>query len=97
MVGELPQRIESVKSKAYVLTQRYTELLTAKREADAQINELKTLVAQQDEKIRLLSQQLEYMRVTTILSPDRNDLAHSRAILSQLVRDIDKCINELTQ
>ncbi len=97
MVGELPQRIESVKSKAYVLTQRYTELLATKREADAQIDELKALVAQQDEKIRLLSQQLEYMRVTTTLNPDRNDLAHSRTILSQLVRDIDKCINELTQ
>ncbi|MDE7410853.1 MAG: hypothetical protein K2M94_02320, partial [Paramuribaculum sp.] len=68
MVGDLRQRIESIKSKAYVLTQRYTELLTAKREADARISELNAQVAQQEEKIRLLNQQLEYMRVTTTLT-----------------------------
>jgi len=96
MAGDLQQRLESLRSKAQMLTSRYEMLLSDKRDADAKISELNTLVERQKREIGILNQQLENLRVVSTITPSRDDVQQSRAILSQLVRDIDKCISELT-
>lgn len=97
MAGDLQQRIDSLRGKAQLLTQRYEKLLSDKREADTTIGELKAKLAEQSKEISLLRQQLEYLRVVSPTSVTPGDAQQSRAILVQIVRDIDKCISELIQ
>ncbi|MDE6324504.1 MAG: hypothetical protein K2L85_10295 [Paramuribaculum sp.] len=97
MAADLQQRLESIRSKASLLTERYVELLEEKRAAEAKIAQLQSTLQRQQHEIDLLRQQNEQLRVVTTLSPKREDVERSRAFLSQLVRDIDKCIAELTE
>lgn len=97
MAANLQQRLDSIRGKATLITQRYAELLEEKRAADAQIAELHTRLRHQQEEITRMKQQIESLQVVTTLSSGREDVERSRAFLSQLVRDIDKCIAELTE
>lgn len=97
MAANLQQRLDSIRGKATLLTQRYAELLEEKRAADAQIAELHTQLRRQQEEMARMRQQIESLQVVTTISRGREDVERSRAFLSQLVRDIDKCIAELTE
>ena len=94
MAANLQQRLESIRSKASLLTERYVDLLEEKRAAEAKIAQLQSTLQHQQQEIDRLRQQNEQF---TTLSPKREDVERSRAFLSQLVRDIDKCIAELTE
>lgn len=97
MAANLQQRLDSIRGKATLLTQRYAELLEEKRAADAQIAELHTQLRRQQEEMARMRQHIESLQVVTTISRGREDVERSRAFLSQLVRDIDKCIAELTE
>ena len=45
----------------------------------------------------MLRQRIEHLTVVTTLAPDHRDVEHTRAFLSGLLRDIDKCISELSE
>lgn len=95
MAANLQQRLKSIGSKARVLTERYAELLEEKRAAEAQIDELRAQLQRQQREMDHMRQQIEHLQVVTTIAPKREDVERSRAFLSQLVRDIDKCIAEL--
>jgi len=95
MAANLQHRLESISSKAQLLTERYVELLEIKRAADAEIGELRAQLERQQREMAHLRQQIEHLQVVTTIAPKREDVERSRAFLSQLVRDIDKCIAEL--
>lgn len=97
MAANLQQRIDSIKSKARLLAERHAELMAEKRAAEAQIAELRSQLTRQQREMTHMRQQIENLQVVTTLSPRREDVERSRAFLSQLVRDIDKCIAELTE
>lgn len=96
MAASLQQRIDSIKGKALLLMERYAELLDEKKAAEAQIAELRARVELQQREIDRMKVEIESLKVVTTLTPKREDVEQSRAFLSQLVRDIDKCIAELT-
>ncbi len=96
MAANLQQRLDSIRSKALLLTERYSEMLEQKRAAEAQIAELRAQLQRQQREMSIMKQQIENLQVVTTLAPKREDVERSRAFLSQLVRDIDKCIAELT-
>lgn len=96
MADELQSRLRSLQSKAKLLTERYKTLLRHKQLQDNGVLQLQHTVKRQQERIALLEQQLEQMRVITPFAVQGADLEQSRVVLTQLVRDIDKCIAELT-
>lgn len=97
MASNLKQTLERLQGKANILVERYQILLQEKQDADVQIKELTSKIKKQQEEISKLQQEVEYLKVVTTLTPNRNDVEKSRAFLSKLVRDIDKCIAELNQ
>ena len=97
MAGNLQQRLDILRSKAQLLTERYLTLLDEKREADATIEQLNKEMERQRKEMDIMRQQIESLQVVTTLVPSRETVERSRAILAELVRDIDKCINELTE
>lgn len=96
MADELQTRLQSLQSKAKLLTERYKLLMRQKQHQDNELAQLQDTVRRQQKQIELLEQQLEHLRVVSPMSVRGADMELSRAVLSQLVRDIDKCIAELT-
>lgn len=97
MASDLQPRIDRVKSKAHLLTERYAKLTDYARHADETIGQLQATVDRQTKEINSLRQQIEYLQVVSAIAPKREDVELSRAFLAELVRDIDKCINELSE
>ncbi|MDE7472154.1 MAG: hypothetical protein K2M68_01065, partial [Muribaculaceae bacterium] len=60
------------------------------------VADLEYTVKQQQNEVERLSQQVEFLTIVSTAMPDRDDIDKSRALLSGLVREIDKCINDLT-
>jgi len=96
MADELQARIDSLKSKAKLLTERYKMIVQQKQLQNDRIEQLEATVDKQQREIRLLQQQNEQLRIVSTMAVEREDMEHTRTILTQLVRDIDKCIAELT-
>ena len=97
MASDLQQTLLRISRKAESLTERYNALYQAKKEADETISELEKKISGQEEEIRVLKSRGEYLTVVTTAIPDRRDVELSRARISELVREIDKCITELSE
>ena len=97
MVNNLKQPLERLRGKADILAERYRILLQDKQQADLRIEELSSTIKKQQNEINRLQQEVEHLKVVTTLTPDRKDVEKSRAFLSKLVRNIDKCIAELKE
>ena len=97
MTDNLQQTLERLRGKSEILIERYRKLLQEKQDVDLRIKELSTLIEQQQKEIDRQQQEIEYLKVVTTLTPNRNDVEKSRAFLSELVREIDKCISELSE
>ena len=97
MPGELKQTIERVSNKAKIIVERYHVLLESKRQADARILEQDAMILAQKKEIESLRQQVEYLQIATNVIPDNSQTERTRTLISTLVREIDRCINDLTQ
>lgn len=97
MAEDFQQRIERISNKAKLLTDLYAVLRQEKQAADSRIVELTNQVEAQRQEIEQLTQQLEYLKIATTIVPDRQQVENSRAMLIKLVREIDKCIQELNE
>ncbi len=95
MGGILEKRIDRIQNKAEMLIKHYEHLRQSKIAADSKIEELLDTVESQRKEIARLNKQVEYLKVAATISPDRSDVQRSRAILTELVREIDKCISEI--
>lgn len=97
MAGNLQQRLDSLRGKAQLLTERYAKLLEQKRVLEEQIAQFNATIERQQKEMAVMRQQIEYLQVVSVIAPKREDVERSRAFLAGLVRDIDKCINELNE
>ena len=97
MAGNLQQRLDSLKGKMQLIVERYAKLTDYARRADATIADLRATIDSPAKEIALLNQEIEYLKVVSVLTPKREDVQQSRAMLAELLRDIDKCINELSE
>lgn len=97
MSSTLQQRLQAVTAKAHLLVSRYDTLLKAKEEADRRIEELEGELRKEQSLVARLKVEVEELRVVTTLTPRREDVEQSKAMLAEFLRDIDKCIDELTQ
>lgn len=97
MAGNLQETLERISNKAALLTERHAILRKEKNLADARIEELNATILKQRKEIESLQQEIEYLKIATTIIPNHKDVEKSRAILSGLVREIDKCISELSE
>lgn len=95
MAGEFQQTIERINAKARIVAERYALILEQRDSALRRVAELEETLEKCQREIDGLKRQNEYLRMSTTLAPSRADVEHTRAVLSELVREIDKCIAEL--
>jgi len=97
MAADLLQLVQGLKEKHQRLFERYRDAIDQRDSALRQVADLEYTVRQQRRDIERLSQQVEFLTVVSTAMPDRDDVEKSRAMLSGLVREIDKCIKDLTE
>ena len=90
MAVELQQIIDRVNAKTQILLDRYALIRQRREEAEAKVEMLRA----ENEDLR---RQVEFLRIATTIVPDRKDVERSRSMLSELVREIDKCIADLNE
>ncbi len=96
MAVTLQQRVEKLKSKAALLQERYKALMRAKTEADTRIEQLSGEIDRLRRTLREKETEIERLKVSSVLTPDHRDVEQTRRFISELVRDIDKCIAQLS-
>ena len=96
MADNLQQSIDRLKAKASLLTERYILVEKARREAEAKVDELQVSIRDLSRQLTLRDAEIERLKVSSVLSPDHYDVEATRQFLSELVREIDKCIAQLS-
>ena len=96
MAANLQHRVDKIESKAALILERYRLISQARQEAENRVRELTGTVERLERTIGDLNRQIEYLKVASVLTPDHKDVEATRAVLSELVREIDKCINQLS-
>lgn len=97
MAADLQLIVDQLKEKTQLLAARYTETCSQRDAALRRAEDLDYTVRQQEKTIQRLSQQVEYLTIVSTIIPSRDDIETSRSMLSDLVREIDKCITDLTE
>ena len=96
MADNLYQRVDNLKAKARLLTERYRALQQSKAQADGKIEELTAVIRSLERQIADRDREIERLKVASVLVPDHRDVEETRAFISDLVREIDKCIARLS-
>ena len=95
MASDLQKQLESVRAKALVVSEKYAHLKAAYDKAQLEISELKAKALAREEEIQRLSMQVEYLTVASSVRLSGDDLASAKALIADLVREIDRCLVEL--
>lgn len=83
-------------AKANLIAERYEILAESHNRAKARIEELEGELDASRKELQKLNNEVEYLRMATVILPNREQIEQTRAIISGLVREIDRCITELS-
>ena len=95
MASELHDRLERLQRKSAVLIEKYQALLAQSQQTMRELEESHASNARLKAQIEHLEHENEYLRLSHTVAPTAESVAQTRAIISKLVRDIDRCISQL--
>ena len=91
MAESLSEIFERLLAKQQILLERYNAMKDKLQISQEENEALK----KENEKQRQLIEKLEMDKDFFQIAPDREALDRSRAMIARLVRDVDKCIEQL--
>ena len=97
MVSELQTTLRRLQAKSDVLLEKYHALKLEKEAGEQENDQLRSRLAQLDKEIEKLRLDYEYLQMARMITPTRESVVQSRAILAKLVQDVDKCISQLME
>lgn len=97
MDGEVQERIMRLKHKFELVTSRYALIIKQKGELEIKIAELEAEIESLRKENLNQRKAIELLHAARAVAPTRDELERSRTILSNLVREVNKCITDLTQ
>ena len=97
MVSELQTTLRRLQAKSDVLLEKYHALKLEKEAVEQENDQLRSRLAQLDKEIEKLRLDYEYVQMARMITPTRESVVQSRAILAKLVQDVDKCISQLME
>lgn len=97
MVSELQTTLRRLQAKSDVLLEKYHALKLEKEAVEQENDQLRSRLAQLDKEIEKLRLDYEYLQMARMITPTRESVVRSRAILAKLVQDVDKCISQLME
>ena len=96
MAVNLRETISRLQSKTEVLFEKYNILAEEKKRVDEQNATLQTEIELLKKELTRANTNLEYMKIARNISHSSEELANSKAILVQFVRDVDNSIPQPT-
>lgn len=88
--------LKRIIAKAQLLEQRYFLMLKDRDDALAKAEQLQAQVDRQNKQLEQLRLQVEYLQLANTIAPSREQVEKTRALIAGLVRDIDRCITDLS-
>lgn len=95
MPAELKQRLDRLESKAAMVARSHEGLLRRLQEQSRLIAGLESRVRSLEAENSELRTAAEYLRVVHTVAPTREAVSQTRALLSRIVREIDRCIADI--
>ena len=97
MASELQATLNRIICNSEVLVERYKVLQGEKDAVEQENEELRAEGGRRNGEIEKLRRENEYLQMARVVTPTRESIAQSHAILSKLVQDVDKCISQLME
>lgn len=97
MAADFQQISDKISGLSTQLVDRMRNIVNERDRALQLVADQEATIKEHERTIERLQQQVEYLTVVSTVMPDSEDIEKSRTILSGLVREIDKCINDLTE
>ena len=95
MADELRQTLNRTAQKAQIVLQRYLLMKQKVAQTAARAEELERELEKTKAENQRLRSQVQFLKMASVVAPDREDVERTRALISGLVRDIDRCIADL--
>jgi chromosome segregation ATPase len=96
MAEDFQQQLERLATKSRLVVEKYNAVSNQKAQLEAEVAELKSQISADKAEIDKLRVEVEYLKVATILS-SKDDTKQVKDVISNLVREIDRCIMDLTE
>ncbi len=97
MAENLQDILTRVVAKSEMLLKKYASMAADKQQAEARAEVLEAENAELRQRLHRLEVDNENLRIVRQVASSPEQLAQGKATISQLVRDIDKCIAQLTE
>lgn len=95
MAENLADQLARVRSKASILTEKYVRLKEAYEAERRAATGLRAELKARDAEIEQLRLKVEYLSIASTVKMGSDDVQSARAMLADLVREIDRCIADL--
>ncbi len=97
MAESLSEIFVRLLAKQQVLTEKYRVLEGKWEAAEKEKEILKAELDKQRAQIERLEMDNEYLQIARRMAPDEDSMEKSRQLIAKLVRDVDKCIEQLKE
>lgn len=95
MASELETTLNRLAEKSRYLTRRF-EVVTAQRdEALERVAQLEKELLQHTRRLQRLQAEVDYLKTSSVLAPTAESVTATRAMIRELIRQIDTCIAEI--
>ncbi len=95
MAIDLQQQLERVNAKTTLVLEKYALMQQRLEQALAEIARLNDELRRSRQSIEALEMRLEYLSVSHTVASSGDELQRAKAMISELVREIDLCIADL--
>lgn len=95
MAESLSEIFERLLQKQQMLVERYHVLEGKYAALGKEKSELESELSNREKAIEKLQMENQYLKVVKMVAPDKEALEKSRKIIAKLVRDVEKCIEQL--
>ena len=95
MAIDLQQQLERVNAKTTLVLEKYALMQQRLEQARAEIARLNDELRRSRQSIEALEMRLKYLSVSHTVASSGDELQRAKAMISELVREIDLCIADL--
>ncbi len=96
MASEYQETFDRIATKTSLMMQRYAAMLDANQQANRRIADLEKALDDARKEMQTLRSENEYLKIASTIAPSRDQIENARAMVASLVRDIDRCIADLS-
>lgn len=96
MAETLQEKLDQIQRKSELLVAKYNMLKAEKESVENQNIELEELIEKLKQELKECLNENKHLKIARVISTTEEELLKNKAILSRMVRDVDKCIAQLT-